>query len=83
MVDNGSNLAILPNQLLMYRIHNGQTNQDLDRLKIQIDSCLKVGSIKSARCLDMYLFTPELRRFFVETWFGIKNDKVPNFVQRN
>jgi glycosyltransferase involved in cell wall biosynthesis len=83
MLDNGSNMAILTDQLLMYRIHNAQTNQDLDRLKIQIESCLKVGSIKSVRFLDKYFFTPKLRRFFVDTWFGIKNDKVPNFVQRN
>jgi glycosyltransferase involved in cell wall biosynthesis len=83
MIDNGSNIAILPNQLLMYRIHNAQTNQDLERLKIQIDSCLKVGSIEAIRTLDRYLFTPKLRKFFVETWFGIKSDIVPNFVQRN
>jgi glycosyltransferase involved in cell wall biosynthesis len=83
MLDNGSNMAILTDQLLMYRIHNAQTNQDLDRLKIQLDSCLKVGSIKSARCMDRYIFTPKLREFFVDTWFGINCNKLPNFVQRN
>jgi glycosyltransferase involved in cell wall biosynthesis len=81
-VDKGCNIAILANQLLMYRIHNAQTNQDLDRLKIQMDSCVKVGNIKSIRMFDRWFFTTKLRRFFVDSWFGIKNDYVPNLVQR-
>lgn len=83
IIDNGRNLAILDNQLLEYRVHTRQTNKDLERVKIQTDSCLKVGRLKSIRYVDKYMFTPKLRRFFVDSWFGNQNIMKPNIIQRN
>jgi glycosyltransferase involved in cell wall biosynthesis len=83
MVDNGKNIAILPNQLLEYRIHKGQTNQDIGRLQIQLDSCLKVVKLKSVRCIEKYLFTPKLKELFIYIRFGLQNNLKPNIFQRN
>lgn len=82
MIDNGKNIAIIPDYLLEYRIHKGQTNQDLERLNIQIDSCFKIGRIKSVRNLDNYFFDLKLKRFFVESWFVLHTNIKPNFFQR-
>ncbi len=83
MVDNGRNIAILPNQLLEYRIHNGQTNQDLKRIEIQTASCLKVGSLKPIKYFERFIFTHELKRLFIDSWFGNQNDISPSVFQRN
>lgn len=83
MVDNGKNIAILPNQLLEYRIHKGQTNQDLKRIEIQTSSCLKVGRLKSVRSYERFIFTHSLKRLFIDSWFGNQNNMRPNVFQRN
>ncbi len=82
MIDNGNNLAILPDYLLKYRIHKGQTNQDAQRLEIQTTSCLKVGNLKSIRYIDRFIFSPRLKRLFIDYWFGNQNDMRPNVLQR-
>jgi glycosyltransferase involved in cell wall biosynthesis len=82
MIDNGNNIAILAEQLLHYRIHDGQTNQDQNRLKIQRDSCLKVGEIDSIRLFDNLFFDDIARKYFVDSWFGVRNKLSLNFVQR-
>ena len=82
MIDNGKNIAILPDNLLEYRIHKGQTNQDVIRLEIQTTSCLKVGALKSVRFFERFIFTPRLKRLFIDNWFGNKNDMSPNIFQR-
>jgi glycosyltransferase involved in cell wall biosynthesis len=83
LIDNGSNLAILPDQLLEYRIHSGQTNQNLERKKIQMESCLKIGKIKSIRYLDNILLSSELNSVSIAYWFNVKNNTQPNLFQRN
>jgi glycosyltransferase involved in cell wall biosynthesis len=46
-LDNGSNIAILNEILLNYRIHNKQTNADISRLNTQIKSVKKVLEIRN------------------------------------
>jgi glycosyltransferase involved in cell wall biosynthesis len=83
MVDNGRNIAILPIQLLEYRIHKRQTNQDLKRIEIQTVSCLKVGSLKSIKYFERFIFTPRLKRLSIDSWFGNQNGLKANILQRN
>ncbi len=74
-VNNGSNLYILDEVLLDYRIHNEQTNKSEKRLKVQFDSVLKVKKdIKFNGLLGNVIFTDELNK--VSTDYFVKNESL-------
>ena len=74
-VNNGSNLYILDEVLLDYRIHNEQTNKSSKRLKVQYDSVLKVKKdIKINGILGNVIFTDELNK--VSTNYFVKNESL-------
>jgi glycosyltransferase involved in cell wall biosynthesis len=82
LIDNGENIAVLPEVLLLYRIHRDQTNKDEIRLKIQRESCLKISNIKSSNVLDNLLFNENANRIFVDLWFGFDNNLRINLLQK-
>ncbi len=74
-VNNGSNLYILDEVLLDYRIHNEQTNKSDKRLKVQFDSVLKVKKdIKFNGLFGNVIFTDELNK--VSTNYFVKNESL-------
>jgi glycosyltransferase involved in cell wall biosynthesis len=74
-INNGSNLYILDEVLLDYRIHNEQTNKSDKRLKVQYDSVLKVKKdIKFNGLFCNFIFTDELNK--ASTNYFVKNESL-------
>ncbi len=74
-VNTGSNLYILDEVLLDYRIHKEQTNKSDKRLKVQFDSVIKVKKdIKFKSLISTVIFTDELNN--VSTNYFVKNENI-------
>lgn len=68
IIDNGKNIAILPEPLIKYRIHNNQTNRESLRLQIQRDSAVRAALMKPNFFLDRFFLTKKLKlNFFSST----------------
>jgi glycosyltransferase involved in cell wall biosynthesis len=78
IIDNGDNLAILPQILLQYRIHNTQTNKDEKRYKIQKESALRVSLMKPFNLIDRLFLTKNLKL----KYFSLKNNNYCNVHNR-
>ena len=79
-IDNGKNIAIIPDILLEYRIHNNQTNKNNDRLSIQYNSCLKVLNIRSTNIFDRIFISSNVKKRALNNWFGMEDQiQITNF----
>ena len=77
-INNGSNLYILDEVLLDYRIHSEQTNKSDKRLKVQFDSVLKVKKdIKFNGLFGNFMFTEKLK--LVSSNYFVRNSVSINF----
>ena len=82
IIDNGNNIAIIPDFLLNYRSHINQTNRNNNRLKIQLDSSLKVLKLKASNFVDNIIIGNNTKEFSLYIWFGLSSDIRIDFIQR-
>ncbi len=82
-VNNGRNIAILPLNLLQYRIHEKQTNKSSVRLNIQKNSCYKIMNLPIINFVDRFFITRSIRKHAVELWFGVESVPIKgNIISR-
>jgi glycosyltransferase involved in cell wall biosynthesis len=69
-IDNGSNISILPEILIDYRIHKSQTNKSSKRRNIQLKSVIEVAKLKSPNLIDNVLFNHKIKLKLINMGFG-------------
>lgn len=82
IIDNGNNIAIIPDFLLNYRSHINQTNRNNNRLTIQLESSLKVLKLKASNFFDDIIIGNNTKEFSLYIWFGLNADMRINFIQK-
>lgn len=82
IINNGKNIAILPETLLKYRIHNNQTNKNIQRLEIQYKSTLKVAQLNTINLFDKLFISKSTKEVFIKLWFGFSNSHKIYIIQR-
>ena len=83
IINNGKNIAILPETLLKYRIHNNQTNKNIQRLEIQYKSSLKVALLNTKDLFDKLIISKSTKEVSIKLWFGFSSSHKICFIQRN
>jgi glycosyltransferase involved in cell wall biosynthesis len=62
LIDKGYNIAIIPNVLLSYRIHENQTNKNTERFQIQNEAALRVAFMRPVSFLERIFLSQKTKK---------------------
>jgi glycosyltransferase involved in cell wall biosynthesis len=80
LIDKGDNLAIIPNILLSYRIHDNQTNKSDERFQIQMEAAIRVAFMRPVSVRDQIFLSDKIKRNFFQN-SAVKHIKL-NLIER-
>lgn len=69
--------------MLKYRIHNNQTNKNIQRLEIQYKSSLKVAQLNTINLFVKLFISKSTKEVSIKLWFGLSSSHKSCFIQRN
>jgi glycosyltransferase involved in cell wall biosynthesis len=80
LIDKGDNLAIIPDVLLSYRIHDNQTNKSKERFQIQMEAAIRVAFLRPVSIRDQFFLSDKIKQQFFQI-SAVKNTKL-NLIDR-
>jgi glycosyltransferase involved in cell wall biosynthesis len=80
LIDKGDNLAIIPNILLSYRIHDNQTNKSEERFQIQMEAAMRIAFMRPVSIRDQIFLSHKIKQKVFQN-STVKNLKL-NLIER-